>query len=37
VNLIEKVKAAIEREGLIPSGATIIVGVSGERNLLSAR
>jgi len=29
VNLIEKVKAAIEREGLIPSGATVIVGVSG--------
>jgi tRNA(Ile)-lysidine synthase len=29
VNLIEKVKAAIEREGLIPDGATVIVGVSG--------
>lgn len=29
VNLIEKVKAAIEREGLIPAGATVIVGVSG--------
>ena len=29
MNLIEKVKAAIERGGLIPSGATVIVGVSG--------
>ncbi len=29
MNLIEKVKAAIEREGLIPEGATVIVGVSG--------
>jgi tRNA(Ile)-lysidine synthase len=29
MNLIEKVKAAIEREGLIPDGATVIVGVSG--------
>lgn len=29
VNLIEKVKAAIEREGLIPAGAMVIVGVSG--------
>ena len=29
MNLIEKVKAAIERENLIPEGAHIIVGVSG--------
>ncbi len=29
MNLIEKVKAAIEREGLIPPGATVVVGVSG--------
>jgi len=29
VNLIEKVKSAIERGGLIPAGATVIVGVSG--------
>ncbi|MFA7368076.1 MAG: tRNA lysidine(34) synthetase TilS [Kiritimatiellales bacterium] len=29
MNLIEKVKAAIERENLIPAGASIIVGVSG--------
>ena len=29
MNLIEKVKAVIEREGLIPSGATVLVGVSG--------
>lgn len=29
VNLIEKVKAAIEREKLIPAGATVVVGVSG--------
>jgi tRNA(Ile)-lysidine synthase len=29
VNLIEKVKAALERENLIPAGASIVVGVSG--------
>jgi tRNA(Ile)-lysidine synthase len=29
VNLIEKVKQAIERENLIPEGARVIVGVSG--------
>ena len=29
MNLIEKVKAAIERDGLIPEGARVIVGVSG--------
>ncbi len=29
MNLIEKIKAVIEREGLIPAGATVIVGVSG--------
>ncbi|MFA7256129.1 MAG: tRNA lysidine(34) synthetase TilS [Kiritimatiellales bacterium] len=29
MDLIEKVKAAIERESLIPDGATVIVGVSG--------
>jgi len=29
MNLIEKVKEAIERENLIPEGARIIVGVSG--------
>jgi len=29
VNLIEKVKAAIERENLIPVDATVVVGVSG--------
>lgn len=29
VNLIDKVKAAIERGNLIPAGATVIVGVSG--------
>jgi tRNA(Ile)-lysidine synthase len=29
VNLIEKVKAAIERENLIPEGAYVVVGVSG--------
>lgn len=29
MNLIEKVKAAIEREGLIPASATVIAGVSG--------
>jgi len=29
MDLIEKVKAAIEREGLIPADATVIVGVSG--------
>ena len=29
MNIIEKVKAAIEREGLIPPGSTVIVGVSG--------
>lgn len=29
MNLIEKVKAAIERENLIPEGAHVVVGVSG--------
>jgi tRNA(Ile)-lysidine synthase len=29
VNLIEKVKAVMEREDLIPDGATVFVGVSG--------
>jgi len=29
VNLIEKVKAVIDREGLIPPGATVLVGLSG--------
>ncbi len=29
MNLIEKVKERIERDGLIPAGSTVIVGVSG--------